>query len=146
MSKLNFSFWKNKKVFITGHTGFKGSWLIMLLNHLESDLYGYSLEPNTKPSLFKLANLERNVNSNIGDIRDLKKISSQMKKFEPEILIHMAAQPLVRYSYINPIETYSTNVIGTANVLEAARGCNNLKSIVIVTSDKCYENYELSRG
>ena len=107
---------------------------------------GYSLEPNTKPNLFTEANVEENMNSEFGDIRDLNQISKSMLDFNPDILIHMAAQPLVRLSYQEPVDTYTTNVIGTVNVLEAARGCPNLKAIVSVTTDKCYENNEWDWG
>lgn len=144
--KVNSAFWNNKKVFLTGHTGFKGSWLSLWLQSMGSIVKGYSLNVNTNPSLFKEAKVDLEMDSEIGDIRDLDKLKSSMSKFNPDILIHMAAQPLVRLSYRNPIETYSTNVMGTANVLEAARSCNNLKSIVSVTSDKCYENKEIQRG
>ena len=144
--KVYSSFWKNKKVFITGHTGLKGSWLSLWLQSMDSIVKGYSLNVNTNPSLFKEAKVDLEMDSEIGDIRDLDKLRSSMSKFNPDILIHMAAQPLVRLSYRNPIETYSTNVMGTVNVLEAARSCDNLKSIVSVTTDKCYENKEIQRG
>ena len=113
---------------------------------MDSIVKGYSLNVNTNPSLFKEAKVDLEMDSEIGDIRDLDKLRSSMSKFNPDILIHMAAQPLVRLSYRNPIETYSTNVMGTVNVLEAARSCDNLKSIVSVTTDKCYENKEIQRG
>jgi CDP-glucose 4,6-dehydratase len=144
--KVNSSFWNNKKVFLTGHTGFKGSWLSLWLQSMNAVVKGYSLNVNTKPSLFKEAKVASGMESEIGDIRDLDKLTTSMSKFNPDILIHMAAQPLVRLSYLNPLETYSTNVMGTVNVLEAARSCDNLKSIVSVTTDKCYENKELQRG
>ncbi|MCL4125783.1 UNVERIFIED_CONTAM: hypothetical protein GTU68_036908 [Idotea baltica] len=144
--KVNASFWKNKKVFLTGHTGFKGSWLALWLQYFGAEVKGYSLEPYTIPDLFSKARISENMISEIGDIRDLKKISKSMQDFNPDILIHMAAQPLVRYSYKNPVETYQTNVLGTVNVLEAARRCSNLKSIVSVTTDKCYENKEWAWG
>ena len=139
-------FWKGKKVFLTGHTGFKGSWLSLWLQNMGAILKGYSLEPNTTPNLFTEAHVGNNMESEIGDIRDLNQISKSMLDFNPDVLIHMAAQPLVRYSYENPIETYSTNVMGTVNVLESARKCLNLKSIVSVTTDKCYENKEWDWG
>lgn len=144
--KVNSDFWKNKKVFLTGHTGFKGSWLSLWLQYLGAEVKGYSLEPYTEPDLFSKAKVSESMISEIGDIRDLDTISKSMQVFNPDILIHMAAQPLVRYSYINPVETYQTNVIGTVNVLEAARNCSNLKSIVSVTTDKCYENKEWDWG
>lgn len=140
--KVDHSFWNGKKVFITGHTGFKGSWLSIWLNQMSSIVMGYALEPQTKPSLYELANIGNVIEGVIGDIRDLEHLSKCMIDFDPDILIHMAAQPLVRLSYSEPVETYTTNVIGTVNVLEAARKCKNLKSIVSVTTDKCYENKE----
>lgn len=140
--EVDFDFWKGKRVFITGHTGFKGSWLSLWLVEMGAIVKGYALEPNTNPSLFKEANIDNLLNSEIGDIRDLNTIKASILEFNPEILIHMAAQPLVRYSYDNPVDTYSTNVMGTVNVLEAARKCSDLKAIVSVTTDKCYENKE----
>jgi CDP-glucose 4,6-dehydratase len=134
------NFWKNKRVFLTGHTGFKGSWLSLWLSSLGAIVKGYALEPITEPSLFNEAKIDSIIDSHIGDIRDQNEIYNSMSNFSPDILIHMAAQPLVRYSYKNPIETYEVNVIGTAKVLEVARSCPNLKSIVNITSDKCYEN------
>ena len=109
-------FWKNKKVFLTGHTGFKGSWLSIILEQMGAVIKGYSQIPAYNPNLFSQANIESFVDSEIGDIRDRKKLESSIYEFSPDILIHMAAQPLVRYSYENPYETYSTNVIGTLNV------------------------------
>ena len=143
---VNKSFWNNKKVFITGHTGFKGSWITLWLMNMGSIVKGFALVPNTRPSLFNQLNLKKEINSTTGDIRDLKNLTNSMVNFNPDILIHMAAQPLVRFSYQEPIQTYTTNVIGTANVLEASRKCTNLKSIISVTSDKCYENREIMRG
>ena len=144
--QVNSSFWKNKKVFLTGHTGFKGAWLSLWLQSMGAIVKGYSLEPNTTPNLFTEACVGKDMESEIGDIRDLNQISKSMIDFNPDILIHMAAQPLVRYSYKNPIETYSTNVMGTVNVLESARKCSNLKSIVSITTDKCYENTGIKTG
>lgn len=140
--KVDPDFWKGKRVYITGHTGFKGSWLSIWLNILGADIKGFALRPNTNPSLFELANIEELLDSEFGNIQDFDQLKKSMIDFDPEILIHMAAQPLVRLSYKEPIETYMTNVIGTVNVLEAARSCKNLKSIVSVTTDKCYENKE----
>ena len=140
--KVNSAFWKGKKVFITGHTGFKGSWLSIWLLKMGAIVKGAALNPNTKPSLFLEVKLADNMESEILNISDLEKLTRSMVNFNPDILIHMAAQPLVRYSYEEPIETYATNVMGTVNVLEAARKCKNLKAIVSVTSDKCYENKE----
>lgn len=143
---INKSFWQNKKVFITGHTGFKGSWLSLWLASMGANVKGYSLEPPTEPSLFKEANVGNIIESDIGDIRDLDKLKSSMLEFDPDVLFHMAAQPLVRLSYEIPIETYEVNVVGTAKVLEAARQCKSLKSVISVTTDKCYENREWAWG
>jgi CDP-glucose 4,6-dehydratase len=139
---LDSGFWQNKRVFLTGHTGFKGSWLSIWLNSLGSVVRGYSLMPPTTPALYDEAGVGGIVDSVIGDIRDLESLKKSMTEFNPDILIHMAAQPLVRYSYNEPLETYDTNVMGTAKVLESARFCPNLKSIICVTTDKCYENKE----
>jgi CDP-glucose 4,6-dehydratase len=136
------SFWKGKKVFLTGHTGFKGSWLSLWLQNMGAVVKGYALEPNTNPNLFTQAKVAQNMDSEIGDVTDLNHITKSMKAFDPDVLIHMAAQPLVRLSYEDPVTTYNTNVMGTVNVIEAARKCANLKSIVAVTTDKCYENKE----
>lgn len=144
--KVDFSFWKNKKVFVTGHTGFKGSWLSLWLQNMGAFVKGYSLVADTKPALFTEANVAAEMDSEIGDIRNLEKLTKSMVSFNPDILIHMAAQPLVRLSYEQPVYTYTTNVIGTVNVLEAARKCSNLKAIVSVTTDKCYENKEWEWG
>lgn len=139
-------FWKGKQVFLTGHTGFKGSWLSLLLTSLGSEVKGYSLKPPTSPSLFEEAKVSELIHSQIGDIRNQQKLYESMTEFNPDIVIHMAAQPLVRYSYDAPIETYETNVMGTVNMLESARSCKNLKAIVNVTTDKCYENDGRSEG
>jgi CDP-glucose 4,6-dehydratase len=144
--KVNPSFWKGKKVFVTGHTGFKGSWLSLWLKDMGAIVKGYALEPNTTPNLFTEAKVGQHMDSEIGDITDLKRITDSMMAFNPEVLIHMAAQPLVRLSYQEPVLTYATNVMGTVNVLEAARNCANLKAIVSVTTDKCYENKEWAWG
>ena len=139
-------FWQGKRVFLTGHTGFKGSWLSLWLASLGSEVKGYSLHPPTSPSLFNEAKVGKVIDSQIGDIRDQDALHKSMLEFNPDILIHMAAQPLVRYSYDAPIETYEVNVIGTAKVLEVARSCSTLKAIVNITTDKCYENDERSQG
>jgi len=144
--KVNPSFWKDKKVYLTGHTGFKGSWLSLWLQEMGAVVKGYSLDVNTKPALFTEANVAAEMESEIGDIRNLEQLTESMVSFSPEILIHMAAQPLVRLSYQEPVDTYTTNVIGTVNVLEAARKCSVLKAIVSVTTDKCYENNEWEWG
>ena len=142
IGRVSPEFWKNKKVFVTGHTGFKGSWTSLWLQSMGAIVKGYAYAPNTKPDLFTLANVADNIEHELGDIRDIYSITKSMKEFDPEVVLHMAAQPLVRYSYINPVETYETNVMGTVNVLEAAKSCNNLIAIVSVTTDKCYENKE----
>ena len=146
MKDINRHFWNQKKVFVTGHTGFKGSWLSLWLKSLGAIVGGFSLNPPTNPSLFEEACVSEDMVSLFGDIRDLECITKSMVGFDPEILIHMAAQPLVRLSYKEPVDTYTTNVIGTVNVLEAARKCSNLKAIVSVTTDKCYENKEWEWG
>ena len=136
------NFWKDKKVLITGHTGFKGSWLSLWLQELGAQACGIALKPYTTPNLFELAHVEKNMESHIADIRDFEVVKKIIHDFQPDIIIHMAAQPLVRYSYDHPIETYETNVMGTVNVLEAAKTCNSVKALVNVTTDKCYENKE----
>lgn len=144
--KVEFSFWKRKKVFVTGHTGFKGSWLSLWLQSMGAIVKGYSLQVNTNPALFLESKVADGMESEIGDIRNLENLTKSMVSFNPDILIHMAAQPLVRLSYIEPVETYTTNVMGTVNVLESARKCSNLRAIVCVTTDKCYENKEWEWG
>ena len=144
--KVDSNFWRGKKVFITGHNGFKGSWLSLWLQCMGSVVKGYSLAVNTKPSLFEMANIGDEMESELGDIRDLDQLTKSMSNFNPDILIHMAAQSLVRISYKEPVDTYTTNVIGTVNVLEAAGKCKKLKAIVSVTTDKCYENKEWDWG
>ena len=136
------SFWRNKKVFLTGHTGFKGAWLSIWLDSLGAKVTGYALKPPTKPSLFELCRLELHMKSNIADIRDAAKVRKAMLAARPEIVIHMAAQPLVRESYRIPAETYETNVMGAVNLLEAVRATPSVKVVVNVTTDKCYENKE----
>lgn len=140
------TFWEGKRIFLTGHTGFKGSWLSMWLTLLGSNVRGYALDPPSSPSLFNEAKIDSIIDSCIGDIRDQDELCKAMRKFNPDILIHMAAQSLVRYSYDSPIETYEVNVIGTAKVFEVARSCSNLRAIINVTSDKCYENDGRSEG
>jgi len=139
---IDSEFWQGKRVYLTGHTGFKGSWLSLWLSSMGVIVKGYALNPPTSPSLFDEAKITNKIDSEIGDIRDLNQLTISMVEFNPDILIHMAAQPLVRLSYKEPLETYETNVMGTVKVLEAARSCPNLKSIVSVTTDKCYENKE----
>ncbi|MCP4179761.1 MAG: CDP-glucose 4,6-dehydratase [bacterium] len=140
ITKLFGSIYLNRKVLITGHTGFKGSWLSLWLTQMGADLCGYSLEPPTSPNHFDLLNLD--MRSEIGDIRDKEKLNNVFKSFKPEIVFHLAAQPLVRLSYKEPIETLETNIIGTANVFEACKQCDSVKTIINITSDKCYENKE----
>jgi CDP-glucose 4,6-dehydratase len=145
MEKLGLmrSFWQGKKVFLTGHTGFKGSWLSIWLTHLGAHVTGYSLQPPTKPSLFNICNIENKMESSvIGDIRDITKLVASVQKAKPDVVIHMAAQPLVRLSYDEPVETYSVNVMGTVHLLEAVRQTTGVKAVVNVTTDKCYENKE----
>ena len=143
---MNQVFWSGKKVFITGHTGFKGSWLCLLLQQLGADVTGYALQPPTSPSLFDVAKVEQGIKSIIGDIRDGEALSSAMLAAAPDVVIHMAAQPLVRYSYGEPVETYSTNVMGTVHLLEAVRKTPSVRAVVNITSDKCYENKEWAWG
>ncbi len=140
------SFWVDKVVLLTGHTGFKGSWIALWLQSMGAKVVGYALAPPTTPSLFVAANVAEGMVSIESDIRDFAALSAAFEKYRPEIVIHMAAQPLVRYSYANPIETYSTNVMGTVHLLEAARLTDSARAIVNVTSDKCYENREWAWG
>ena len=142
---LDKSFWKNKKVLLTGHTGFKGGWLSVLLTHLNAKVFGYSLEAEEQ-SFFNETNLKSFINHYEGDIRNLDELMEYERAMKPEILIHMAAQPLVIKSYKDPIETFSTNVMGTVNILEAIRRSSSIKSGVIITTDKCYENTNIKRG
>lgn len=140
-------FWKGRRVFLTGHTGFKGAWLAMLLKRLGAEVFGFALSPPTSPSLYEVASVERDVqHSTIGDIRDLVLLSKAVRKAQPDIILHLAAQAIVRESYQKPVETYSTNVMGTVHVLEAAREVASLKAIVVVTTDKVYRNEEWSWG
>jgi CDP-glucose 4,6-dehydratase len=136
------AFWVGKVVLITGHTCFKGSWLALWLQSMGANVIGYALPPPTNPSLFVTANVANGMTSIEGDIRDISSFSNMFNKYHPEIVIHMAAQSLVRHSYANPIETYSTNVMGTVHLLEAARLAGSVRAIINVTSDKCYENRE----
>lgn len=143
---MNPQFWKDKKVFLTGHTGFKGAWMSIWLHSMGAKVFGYSLPAPTTPSLFHEAKVDTLVNHEIGNVCDYKKLLSSLQNAQPEIVIHMAAQPLVRESYNNPIETYATNVMGTVHILEALRHVSSVKSTVIVTTDKCYENFERDSG
>lgn len=136
------SFWQNKKVLITGHTGFKGSWLSLWLQELGADVTGISIEPPSMPNLFQEAKVADGIKSLRLDIRDTNKIIAELKNLKPEIVFHLAAQSLVRKSYTDPVETYSTNVMGTLNILEAIRAAESVRVGVMVTTDKCYENKE----
>ncbi len=136
------SFWKGKRVFLTGHTGFKGSWMSLWLHSMGAKVYGFALAPATDPSLFALTGLDHLIDSHIGNICDGATLQTAMQKATPDIVFHLAAQPLVRESYVNPVETYQTNVMGTLHVLEAIRHTPSVKSVVVVTTDKCYENKE----
>ena len=139
--------YRGKKVFLTGHTGFKGSWLALWLTSLGAEVCGYSLKPNTNPSMFEELKIsEKITKSVIGDILDSETLEKTMQEFKPDIVFHLAAQPLVRLSYAEPKMTYETNVIGTLNVLESARKCSSVKAFVNITTDKCYENKEVKRG
>lgn len=135
-------FFKGKRVFITGHTGFKGSWMSMWLSGLGAKVYGYSLAPATSPSLFEAADVAACADSVFGDIADFEALAAAMRRADPEVVFHLAAQPLVRASYRDPVGTYMTNVIGALNVMEAARRCPNVRVFINVTTDKCYENRE----
>ena len=137
---VNPVFWHGKRVLLTGHTGFKGSWLSLWLQSMGAQVTGYALAPPTNPSLFDMADVGKGMTSVIGDIRDLSKLQAVFAQHSPEIVIHMAAQPLVRYSYQNPVETYATNVMGTVHLLEAVRNTPGVKAVVNITTDKCYEN------
>lgn len=139
---MNPAFWHGKRVLLTGHTGFKGSWLSLWLQSMGAQVVGYALTPPTQPSLFDVADVSAGMTSILGDIRDLAKLQAVFGEHQPEIVIHMAAQPLVRYSYQNPVETYSTNVMGTVHLLEAVRNTPSVKAVVNITTDKCYENRE----
>ncbi|MDA3834673.1 MAG: CDP-glucose 4,6-dehydratase [Spirochaetales bacterium] len=139
-------FWRGKRVFITGHTGFKGSWLCLWLNSLGANVSGYALAPPTDPSLYDLAKVDGLVDSTIGDVRDAESLQLALLSADPQIIIHMAAQPLVRESYRTPVETYAVNVMGTVHLLDAIRKCSSVKAVVNVTTDKCYENREWHWG
>ncbi|MBI5099498.1 MAG: CDP-glucose 4,6-dehydratase [Nitrospirae bacterium] len=143
---VNKNFWKDKKVLITGHTGFKGSWLSLWLQSLGSQVIGYALDPSGKPNLFEDANVAGEMVSIFGDVRNLELLQSVLEKHKPEIIFHMAAQSLVRYSYYHPVETYTSNIMGTVNILEAVRRTDNVRVVVNITSDKCYENKEWAWG
>lgn len=143
---LNLDFYKGKRVLVTGHTGFKGSWLCAMLKKAGADVYGYALLPPTSPSLYEICEIEKGMTSFIGDIRDLDSLKAAFDKARPEIVFHLAAQPIVRESYKNPVYTYETNVMGTVNVLECVRLSGCVRSVFNVTTDKVYENKEWEWG
>ena len=143
---MNLTFWHGKRVFITGHTGFKGSWLSLWLQRLGSEITGYALSPPTTPSLFAVARVADDMRSIIADIRDAEGLAVSLREASPDIVIHMAAQSLVRYSYLAPVETYATNIMGTVHLLDAVRQSDSVRAVVNVTSDKCYQNMEWPWG
>lgn len=143
---MNETFWKGRRVLLTGHTGFKGSWLALWLSSLDARVYGYALAPDTDPSLYQLARIDNLLDSTIADIRDREQLDLSMQAAQPEIVLHLAAQPLVRESFKDPVTTFETNVMGTINVLEAVRRCESVKAVVVVTTDKCYLNREWDWG
>lgn len=146
MQNVNPDFWHGKRVLLTGHTGFKGSWLSLWLQSMGAVVRGISLKPPTNPALFEVARVAEGMDHQVADIRDYKKVKVLVASFKPEILVHMAAQPLVRLSYLEPIDTYATNVMGTVHMLEAARHAGSLRAIVNITTDKCYDNKEWAWG
>lgn len=139
-------FWRAKQVFVTGHTGFKGSWLCLWLQKLGAEVTGYALPPPTNPSLFEAAGVAEGMHSHLGDIRQGEELARVLTEARPDVVFHLAAQPLVRHSYTHPVETYSTNVMGTVHLLEAVRQTPSVRSVIVVTSDKCYENREWPWG
>jgi len=145
-SMVDKSFWQGKKVLVTGHTGFKGSWLAIWLKMMGAEVIGYSLAPETKPSMSKVSGLSKDIISIEGDVRDLDYLNKIVDTHKPDIIFHLAAQAIVQRSYLEPLTTYTTNVIGTANILEAAGIADSVKAMVCVTSDKCYENNETQQA
>jgi len=139
-------FWRGRRVFLTGHTGFKGTWLNLWLQSLQADVWGLALDPSQEPSFYDLSRASNGIKDLRGDIRDPSFVRAKVEECQPEIIFHLAAQALVRPSYVDPLGTYATNVMGTAHVLDAARHCPSVRAIVVVTSDKCYENREWDRG
>jgi CDP-glucose 4,6-dehydratase len=140
---MNAEFWKGRAVFVTGHTGFKGGWLSLWLQELGAKVHGYALAPATHPSFFEVARVARGMEGHqIGNLLDAELLARAVKAARPDIVLHLAAQPLVRYSYEQPIETYATNVLGTVHLLEAVRACDSVRAVVSVTTDKCYDNRE----
>jgi CDP-glucose 4,6-dehydratase len=134
--------WKNRRVYLTGHTGFKGSWMSLWLSSMGAEVHGYARAPESDPNLFTSARVGERIEHEVGDVRELPALEHSIAAFKPEVVFHMAAQPLVRRSYANPIETYSTNVMGTAHVLDAIRRVPSVRAVVVITTDKCYENHE----
>ncbi len=143
---MNDNFWKGRRVLLTGHTGFKGSWLALWLSSLGARVSGYALAPDTDPNLFQLARIDELLDSTIGDIRDRERLDQAMQDAGPEIVLHLAAQPLVRESFRDPVTTFDTNVMGTINVLESVRRCETVKAVLVITTDKCYLNREWDWG
>ena len=143
---FDLSFYKGKKVLVTGHTGFKGSWICRILSMYGAEVTGYALEPPTEPSLFEISGIQKEINSVKGDIRDKDRLISVFEEFQPEIVLHLAAQPIVREGYKDPAYTYETNVMGTVNVCEAVRLCGSVRSFVNITTDKVYKNNEWEWG
>jgi CDP-glucose 4,6-dehydratase len=143
---VNSSFWSGRRVFITGHTGFKGGWLALWLHRLGAEVSGYALPPPTQPSLYQAAGIARLLRSVEGDIRDGAALAGVLQSARPEVVFHLAAQPLVRRSYREPVESYATNVMGTVHLLEAVRRCDSVRAVAVITSDKCYDNEERPSG
>ncbi|MEK9942236.1 MAG: CDP-glucose 4,6-dehydratase [Gammaproteobacteria bacterium] len=143
---MNPDFWSGKTVFLTGHTGFKGSWLSLWLQQLGASVHGFSLHPSTEPALYEVANVAQGMTSTVADVRNLVALQAAIKKCRPDIVFHLAAQAIVRRSYDDPVDTLSTNIMGTVNVLESARSVDSVRAMVNVTSDKCYENREWQKG
>jgi len=143
---MNSGFWKDKRVFLTGHTGFKGGWLAIVLHRLGAQVTGYALPPISDQTIFAASAISRKIRNVIDDLRDLDALKAAVREAKPEIVFHLAAQSLVRRSYGNPVETYATNVMGTVNLLEAARACDGLRAVIVATSDKCYENRETGQA
>ena len=137
-------FWRGRRVLVTGHTGFKGGWLVLWLKHLGAHVAGIGLKPNTLPNLFNLAKVQEHCDSYLCDIRDLHEVQTIIKRVQPEVIFHLAAQPLVRYGYEQPIETFAANIMGVAHVLDSVRGIESVKSVVMVSTDKVYRNNEWS--
>lgn len=139
-------FWSGRRVFLTGHTGFKGAWLSLLLRRLGAEVHGFALAPDHPGGVFEVADVERDIHHTVGDIRDPAALAAALKAARPEVVIHMAAQSLVRVSYAEPVRTFQTNVMGTVNLLEAARHAPKVRAVLVVTSDKCYENFDWVLG